>query len=206
MTLAMFPLHTVVFPFTAVPIRVFEPRYQHLLDDALAGDRSFGTVLISRGLEVGGGDERFEVGCRLRIISVARLPESDHRRVIVAGTSRIRVEEWVGEDPYPIAEVADFPDQPEEVGDDLVSSVGTQVRRVLALASELGTDTSGISTELEGDPLILSYQVAALTPVTTFDSYRLLNATGPRRRLELSQSLLAESARLLQAQLGEAGP
>lgn len=199
----MFPLQTVVFPFTAVPLRVFEPRYQHLVDDALAGDRTLGTVLISHGPEVGGGDQRFEVGCRLRIISVARLPEGDHRQVIVAGTGRIRVDRWVEDDPYPVADVSDFPDQPQEVADELVSRVGDQVRRVLALASELGTDTSGISTELEGDPLILSYQVAALTPVTPLDSYRLLTATGPRRRLELSQELLAESARLLQAQLGE---
>lgn len=201
----MFPLQTVVFPFTAVPLRVFEPRYQHLLDDALAGDRTFGTVLISRGPEVGGGDERFDVGCRLRIVSVGRLAEGDHRQVIVAGTGRIRVDGWVDDDPYPVAEVSDFPDQPQEVGEDLAADVANQVRRVLLLASELGTDTGGISTELEGDPLILSYQVSALTPVTPLDSYRLLTATGPRRRLEMTRGLLAESARLLQAQLGEAG-
>ncbi len=62
MRLPMFPLGTVVFPYTAVPLRVFEPRYQHLLDDVLGGDRSFGSVLIERGSEVGGGDARFEVG------------------------------------------------------------------------------------------------------------------------------------------------
>ncbi len=202
-TLPMFPLETVVFPFTAVPLRVFEPRYQHLLDDALAGDRTFGTVLIRRGPEVGGGDERYEVGCRLRIVSVARLPESDHRQVIVAGTGRIRVESWMDESPYPLAIVSDFPDRPEEVAQVLVSEVADEVRRVLALASELGTDTSRISTELKGDPLIVSYQISALTPVTPLDAYRLLTASGPRERLELSQGLLAESARLLRAQLGE---
>ena len=48
-SLAMFPLGSVVFPFTAVPLRVFEPRYQHLLDDVLNGDRTFGSVLIEKG-------------------------------------------------------------------------------------------------------------------------------------------------------------
>jgi Lon protease-like protein len=199
----MLPLETVVFPFTAVPLRVFEARYQHLLDDALAGDRTFGTVLISRGSEVGGGDERFDVGCRLRIVSVGRLPESDHRQVIVAGTGRVKVEGWVDEKPYPVASVSDYPDRADEVDQDLVSEVADQVRRVLALASELGTDTSRISTELTGDPLIVSYQVAALTPVTPLDSYHLLTAGGPKERLELSLRLLAESAGLLQAQLEE---
>ncbi len=203
MTLAMLPLETVVFPFTAVPLRVFEPRYQHLLDDALAGDRTFGTVLISRGSEVGGGDERLEVGCRLRIVSVGRLPESDHRQVIVAGTGRVRVEAWLDESPYPVASVSEHPDRLEDVDEDLVSEAADQVRRVLALASELGTDTSDISTKLAGNPLVVSYQVSALTPVTPLDSYRLLIASGPRERLRLSLGLLAESASLLQARLGE---
>ena len=45
----MFPLGSVVYPFTAIPIRVFEPRYQALLDRVLDDDRSFGMVLIERG-------------------------------------------------------------------------------------------------------------------------------------------------------------
>ena len=55
----MFPLGSVLFPHALLPLRIFEPRYQALLDSCLAGDGRFGVVLIERGFEVGGGEDRF---------------------------------------------------------------------------------------------------------------------------------------------------
>ena len=60
-TLPMFPLGTVLVPKAVVPLHVFEPRYQTMLVDVMAGDRKFGVVLIERGSEVGGGDVRTDV-------------------------------------------------------------------------------------------------------------------------------------------------
>lgn len=201
-TMPMFPLGLVVFPFTAVPLRVFEVRYQHLLDDVLAGDRTFGTVLIERGSEVGGGDQRFDVGATVRVASVGRLPEGDQRQIIVAAVSRIRIERWLGEEPYPSAVVLPWPDEEEATPPGLVDDVRSEVRRVMALASELGADTGGITAELADDPLTASYQAAALTPVTPLDSYSLLTAPGPASRLGRCLSLLTESADQISRQLG----
>ena len=41
-----------------LPLHVFEPRYRQMVDDVIAGDGCFGSVLISAGSEVGGGDQR----------------------------------------------------------------------------------------------------------------------------------------------------
>lgn len=198
----MFPLTVVVFPYTAVPLRVFENRYQHLLDDVLSGDRTFGTVLIERGPEVGGGDARFEVGALVRVASVGRLPESDHRQVIVAATGRLRVEEWLEEEPYPLAEVEPWPDADEEIPSGLVDDVQASIRRVLALASELGADTAAINTELAPDPIRASYQAAALTPVTALDAYQLLAAPGPASRLRACAEMLEDGIARLSQELG----
>jgi Lon protease-like protein len=200
--LPMFPLGSVVFPYTAVPFRVFEPRYQHLLDDVLAADRTFGSVLIERGPEVGGGDQRFDVGTRVKIAKVSGLPEAGHRLILVAGTQRIRVERWLGDAPYPRAEVALYPDEEEVTPTGLVDAVRAEVRRVMALASELGADTSEISATLPDDPVTASYQAAALTPVTPLDGYALLTAPGPATRLAACREMLVDSARLLSEQLG----
>lgn len=202
MRLPMFPLTVVVFPFTAVPLRVFESRYQHLLDDVLAGDRTFGTVLIERGPDVGGGDTRFDIGAVVRVASVGRLPEGDHRQIIIAATGRLRVTEWVAEEPYPQAEVELWPDADEEVRPGLIDEVRTSIRRVMALASELGADTAAINTELTSDPITASYQAAALTPVTPLDAYQLLAAAGPASRLEACASMLDESIERLTHELG----
>ena len=198
----MFPLQSVVFPYTALPLRVFETRYQHLVDDVSGGDGTFGTVLIEKGSEVGGGDERFDGGAPLRIAAISRLPEADHRRVIAAAVSRFRISRWVAEEPYPLAEVVPWPDAPEEVPQSLLDEAEASVRRVLALASELGADTSAIRVDLASDPLTASYQIAALAPVDPLDALALLSSSGPASRLRLCLELLEQVVETLRDRLG----
>ena len=110
--LPMFPLSAVLFPHATMPLHVFEPRYRELMRDCLAGDRRFGVVLIARGSEVGGGDERSALGTRGVITEASELP--DGRWVlIVEGESLIMVDEWLPDDPYPVALVRDVEPVPE---------------------------------------------------------------------------------------------
>jgi hypothetical protein len=198
---AMFPLRSVVFPYTAVPLRVFEPRYQTLVDSVMRGDRSFGTVLIERGGEVGGGDTRFSVGTRVRIVNVSQPSGSEDRMLLVAGMERIRVLEWLADDPHPWAMVEPLPDREERVGD-LVAEVRHRLQKVMLYASELGIDVAQIDLNVVDDSLPASYQLAALCPVGPLDGQRMLEASGPRARLELAADLLELRAELLVAQMG----
>ena len=198
----MFPLGMVMFPFTAVPLRVFEPRYQALLDNVLEGDRKFGITLIERGSEVGGGEDRFAVGTLVRVSGVADLEEG-HRAMVVAGIERINVVKWLDDDPHPWAEVIPAPDeQVEDVGE-LLGEARRQLERVMALASELGADTAEVDLEVADDPVIGSFQIAALSPVTALDAQKLLEAGDARQRLELVIGFLAERVEILKARLAE---
>ena len=78
----MFPLSSVLFPGAELPLHVFEPRYRELTDDCLAGDGEFGVVLIARGSEVGGGDQRFGVGTVAHIEAAS--PFDDGRWALLA--------------------------------------------------------------------------------------------------------------------------
>ena len=110
----MFPLSAVLFPEAGLPLHVFEERYRTLMGRCLESDGEFGVVLITRGSEVGGGDQRVDVGTVARIANVAEL--DDGRMLVVAtGVRRIRVEEWLPEEPYPLAVVEDVPDRPGAV-------------------------------------------------------------------------------------------
>jgi hypothetical protein len=105
----MFPLGAVLVPSAGLPLHVFEPRYRALVRDCLAGDHEFGVVLIERGSEVGGEDVRTLVGTVARIVQSRELP--DGRWAIAAvGVRRVRVMAWLPDAPYPLAEVADWPD------------------------------------------------------------------------------------------------
>lgn len=198
----MFPLGMVMFPFTAVPLRVFEPRYQTLLENVLSGDRKFGITLIERGAEVGGGDDRFGVGTLVRVSGVADL-EDGHKAVVVAGLERINVVKWLEDDPHPWAEVIPAPDEQADDAGVLLEEARRQLQRVMALASELGADTAEVDLEVSDDPLIGSFQIAALSPVTALDAQKLLEAANARERLELAIGFLAERVEILKARLSE---
>ena len=105
----MFPLGTVLLPGTYLPLHVFEERYHALVPDCLTADREFGVVLIERGSEVGGGDASTGVGTVARIVEAPRF--DDGRWALGAvGARRVRVRAWLPDDPFPRAEVEDWPD------------------------------------------------------------------------------------------------
>ena len=109
----MFPLGSVLLPGGVLPLHVFEPRYRQLVIDCLAddsGDPEFGVTLIERGWEVGGGDQRADVGVVARMVQVEALDDGRYA-VVAVGTRRIRVNAWLPDDPYPLADVDDWPDE-----------------------------------------------------------------------------------------------
>jgi Lon protease-like protein len=107
----MFPLEVAMLPGEQLPLRIFEPRYSAMIADCLAGDRTFGVVLIAAGREVGGGDARNDVGALARIAEVSEQGGGRYRlRAEMA--DRLRVTQWLTDDPYPRAEVLSWPDEP----------------------------------------------------------------------------------------------
>lgn len=187
--IAMFPLSTVLFPHMRMPLHVFEPRYRRLVADCLAGDGLFGVVLIARGSEVGGGDQRVGVGTVARI--EAAEPLADGRwYLVVVGLGLVRVTRWLEDDPYPRADVEDVAVAESEDSAALVGAEG-ELRRVQALLSELG-DAPAMSgaPSLGATPDEAVWGLCAEAPVTVFDRQRLLEAPGPEARLTLLVELL----------------
>ncbi len=198
----MFPLSSVLFPGGLLPLRVFEPRYKQMIEHCLDGDRRFGVVLISRGPEVGGGDERYDTGTCARILQVGEL-EGDHLLVLAAGEERVRAVEWLPDDPYPQAQVVPAPDDGSgEPPAGALAAAARSLRRVLALAAELGATVGSGDFELAAEPGRASYQLAALAPLTPLDAQRVLETADPAARVELLGGLLDDAADLLRARLG----
>jgi Lon protease-like protein len=181
---------------------VFEPRYRELTAHCLAGDREFGVVLIERGHEVGGGDTRFDVGTVARIVQAGQL--DDGRWMLVnVGTERLRVLEWLDDDPFPRAHVERLGDVTSAASSDGASDVAALLRRVLALHVELGDLTAPVDVQLDDDPALASYQAAALAPVGPLDAQRLLEIGDAGERLARLQELLTEDLAVLELRLSE---
>ena len=197
----MFPLGTVLFPSVFLPLHIFEPRYRRLARYCLDGDQEFGVVLIERGSEVGGDDVRTSVGTVARIVEAAEL--DDGRWVLgTVGTRRIRVREWLPDDPYPRADVEAWDDlDPSATTAESYAGVVARLRRVLAQKAELAEPATDATIELSDDPALGSFQVAAVAPLGPADQQRVLLAEGPDERLLLLEVLLTEESDYLAARL-----
>jgi Lon protease-like protein len=203
--LAMFPLGGVVFPSVVLPLHVFEPRYREMTRHLLTGEVApeFGVVLISRGSEVGGNDTRTSVGTVAHIAEAAELPDG-RWALATFGVRRIRVLEWLADDPWPRAVVEDFPDRPpadEATAAQRWIGLRAGVRRTLGMAAELGGAPAAATIELADDPALGTFQAAAVTPLGPADEQRVLEAEGVDDRLALLEVMVAEQAELLEGQL-----
>jgi len=65
---ALFPLNTVHFPGSVLPLQIFEQRYLTLITDCLKQQAGFVIVLISEGKEVGTAPQKYSTGCYVEII------------------------------------------------------------------------------------------------------------------------------------------
>jgi Lon protease-like protein len=206
----MFPLSTVLLPGEALALRVFEPRYRRMIADCMDGDGTFGVVLIARGSEVGGGDERLHVGTVAAIEDVTSAAPDGRFSLRVRGSERIRVERWLADDPYPKAEVAPFDegDEPSAALRSAVHDARRALRRVQVLSSELGYrwppewlellagpppasgggDGGGRGTAGGGgageDVPSVSWALCAVAPLQSHDRQQLLETEGTVARLE----------------------
>ena len=202
----MFPLSTVLYPHVAINLHLFEPRYRALGRDLSAGNGRFGIVLISRGSEVGGGEERYAIGTKARVTEALELPDG-RWELTARGEERIRVSTWLPDDPYPVALVNQLPDLETEAepAAELKARAERAVKRALALKAELDEPAHSASVVISSDPVRAGYELAAVAPVTTHDHQRLLEAESPYARLALVTELATEAGDALVARLSQGG-
>lgn len=205
--LPIFPLGSVLVPTMVLPLHLFEPRYlalaEHLTTGSDRGDTSeFGVVLIVRGSEVGGGDVREDVGTVAALAEASRFDDGRWALVTV-GVRRIRVHEWLPDDPYPRAIVEDWPDT-DVVSEPLVAryrELIPELRRVLGRGAELGDPVVASTVELSDDPVTGSLQMAAVAPLGPSDRQHLLAIPGAHDRLGALHGLLHDHAEVQDARL-----
>jgi Lon protease-like protein len=209
----MFPLGTVLLPGGLIPLHVFEPRYRDMVRDCLRadGEPEFGQVLITRGREAGGGDERAMIGTVAQMLHVDALDENRYA-FLAAGTRRIVIDEWLPDDPYPIARVADWPDEEPEVELGVaLTAMEARVRAALALSAEVAAreappeamtaDRAAADFDISHDPVLATYHLSTLAPIGPADQYRLLAAPGPTGRLTLLGEILDDVEAMLRFRL-----
>jgi uncharacterized protein len=202
----MFPLGSVLFPYMPLRLRVFEERYLIMLADLLKTDQArFGVVLIERGHEVGGGEQRFPVGTMAEITQLGA--QEGFVGLVARGGRRFVVEQWLDDAPHPRAVVSELPDLEWDPGlAGLRADTERLVRRTLALASEFAENVWPADVELADDPAAAAWQLAAIAPVGALDQLELLRATSFGPLLTRVAQLTADAAVAYEAPWPEEAP
>ncbi|MBU1250766.1 MAG: LON peptidase substrate-binding domain-containing protein [Actinobacteria bacterium] len=173
----MFPLGSVLFPSMPAALRIFEERYIVMLSKVLGEEPSeFGIVLIERGSEVGGGEQRFPIGTVAQITQVEA--SEGFIGLVAQGSRRIEIVEWLDDDPHPQAEVRELPElEWQDSLQPLREQAEQLVRRTIAQASEFVEQQWPADIVLDDDPIAAVWQLAGIAPVGPLDQVTLLRSS-----------------------------
>jgi Lon protease-like protein len=197
----MFPLGSLLFPSMPLTLRIFEERYLKLLGDLMSSDTpEFGVVLVSRGSEVGGGEQRMTIGT---VASVTEIGTTDEFLGLESvGSRRFSVNDWLPDDPYPIADIEFIPDLIWE--DSLMPArvhLELAVRNLLTFASQFGDFQFGADVELSDDPMEACWQLAGVLPIGEMDRFDLLGSQSAEELIAQTYEIVTTADETLRAML-----
>lgn len=189
--LPLFPLAGIVlFPGTAIPLRIFEERYVQMIQAALEGDRRFGVVLIREGEEVGEPAVPVEIGCVAKIEECREMAGRQYL-VIASGQERFRILDTRAEGKLLLGRVellVDAPDLPEP--SELADEVAELAEAYLEIIRRLSRGMMG-RVNLPREPELLSFLVAGSLHIPVEQRQSLLELESTRERLERLHQILA---------------
>lgn len=190
----------VVYPETAVPLTIGQPRSIRLVDDVVGGDNRLIGLIASRhpDLETPGPDDLFTVGTVATVHRMLRAPDGTIR-LLVQGLSRFRVDEFIEEDPYLKARIMLIPETEEEdlEVEALARNARDQFERIANMIPSLPRELTE-SVLLLDDPLQTVYTIANFQRIELEDAQELLELDSVSEKLHKLVALLAREAEVLE--------
>ncbi|MGH7629866.1 MAG: LON peptidase substrate-binding domain-containing protein [Gemmatimonadales bacterium] len=185
--LPLFPLNVVLFPGTALPLHIFEPRYRQMLADCLAGPRRFGITPAGTASE---SPDPGMTGCVAEVKANEQLPDGRSNVLVMGGTRFVLRDVYAAPEPYYVGLVDEF----EEDGATLPAAAAlrdlrerfSEYFRVLRLLN----DTEPEEPSLPDAPLALSFAVSAAVECDPATKQALLVTRSTRERVTLLLRML----------------
>lgn len=211
-TMAMFPLQSALLPGEDLPLQIFEPRYTQLVRDCLRDkEPRFGVVLISQGREVGGGDVRCDVGTVAEIAECVEIEGSGRFILSCRGADRIKVCEWLPDDPYPRAVVQVWQDEPGDAVsagrieglEDRIMGLFERIASARDLQLPSREEVFGADVDRIFDPGERLYALASRIPIGPADRYSVLAAPTAAERFRALDEAVDSVAEVIEFQLSE---
>ena len=198
--LPILPLRgVVVYPQTAVPLTVGQPRSVRLVDEVVGGDKLVGLVTsINPEVESPGPNDLYHVGTIATVHRLLRAPDGTIR-LLVQGTDRFRLGEFIAEEPYLKAKIILAPELVEgglEISA-LARNARDQFQQITQMIPSFPEELAGSITSVE-DPLQTAYTIANFQRMDLKDAQELLEIDSVSEKLKKLIGLLVREAEVLQ--------
>ncbi len=197
--LPILPLRgVVVYPQTAVPLTVGQPRSIKLVDDVVAADKLVGLVAaVNPELEAPGPNDLYKVGVIATVHRLLRAPDGTVR-LLVQGMDRFRLGEFVAEEPYLKAHIQLAPEKVEEglEIDALARNARDQFQQITQMIPSFPEELVNSIISLE-DPLQTVYTIANFQRIDLKDAQEILELDSAEQKLRKLIGLLVREAEVL---------
>jgi ATP-dependent Lon protease len=199
-TLAILPLRgVVVYPLTFQALNVGQPRSLRLVEQATAEKQMIGLVTsLQPDLDEPGPDQVHTIGVAATIQRVVKAPDGSVR-LLVQGLERIRIDEWIAEEPFLEARVRVLPDV---VQDDLevqalMRNAVDLLRRLVSLVPQLPDELLMAAINLD-DPRQLVYFIATNVRMDVEDAQAILELDDVREKLIKLTALMTKELEVVE--------
>lgn len=188
----------VVFPQTAVPLTIGQPRSIRMVDEAVSGQRWIGLVTSKDELkENPGPEDLYKYGTAAVIHRLFRAPDGTIR-LLVQGISRFKIEKITQDKPYLKAKIQKASEEIERglKIEALTRNVRDQFIHIAELIPSIPRElTATINTM--SDPLQLAYNIANLQRIETPIAEKILEMDSTADKLKLLVGILAKETEVL---------
>lgn len=193
--LPIFPLAVVLFPGVPLPLHIFEPRYRQMLSDVRVNNSLFGVSYFDATSSTHEIPPAGHIGCVAEVSETQTLPDG-RSNILTVGVIRYRIEEYVERgDPYLVARVSFFEDEPEE--DELLHESSREVAetftRIARAVRTINDERASLPDISDTEPQRLSFLVAAAMEVDTDLKQELLEMRSTSDRLRRLRDILARA-------------
>ena len=197
--LPILPLRgVVVYPQTAVPLTVGQPRSIKLVDDVVAGDKLVGLVAsVNPELETPGPHDLYRVGTIATVHRLLRAPDGTVR-LLVQGMERFRLGDFVEEEPYLKARIELAPES-IEAGielDALARNAREQFQQITQMIPSFPEELAASILSVE-DALPTAYTIANFQRIDLKDAQEILEIDSVTEKLKKLIGLLVREAEVL---------
>lgn len=190
----------VVYPQTAVPLTIGQPRSIRLVDEVVAGENRLVGLIASRDpdLETPEPEDLFSVGTVAVVHRLFRAPDNTIR-LVVQGLSRFRTSEYIQLEPYLKANIELIPEKVEEGSqlEALARSARTQFERIAEMIPSIPRELVASILALE-DSLQTVYTIANFQRMELADAQEILELDSASDKLHKLVGILAHELEVLE--------